>query len=274
MFLEVRRVLRDDGVLWVNYGDAYASGGRGVGMDGEDGAKQRSNAGALLGPKKAPPGLKPKDLIGLPWRIAFALQADGWYLRSDIIWHKPNPMPESVTDRPTKAHEYVFLLSKAARYFYDAEAIAEPSSGDTHSRRRDGAATPKQNAIAENGDHKQAGKGMSGNKPVTYRNARSVWTINPQPTPEAHFATFPEALVERCIKAGSRRGDCVIDPFAGSGTTLLVAERLGRDSIGIELNPDYVEIAKRRITNRDPMATKVVAPGLEQPSLFGDATEQ
>ena len=158
-------------------------------------------------------GLKPKDLVGIPWRVAFALQADGWWLRSDIIWHKPNPMPESVTDRPTKAHEYLFLLTKAERYFYDAEAVKEP-------------------AVCSS---------------TMMRNKRDVWTINTQPFPEAHFATFPEELPELCIKAGCPEGGIVLDPFAGSGTTLLVAQRLGRIGWGIELKPEYADIAARRL---------------------------
>ena len=156
--------------------------------------------------------IKPKDLVGIPWRVAFALQSDGWYLRQDIIWHKPNPMPESVQDRCTKAHEYIFLLTKSAKYFYDVDAVKEESTDDTDS----------------------------------LRNKRSVWTITTKPYKEAHFATFPPELPELCIKAGSREGDIVLDPFFGSGTTGWVAQRLGRKWIGVELNPEYIKIAEKR----------------------------
>jgi len=237
VFREVRRVLRDDGTLWLNLGDSYAAdrggtyqpaetlaGGKGgrnangtrVNRDRYDGYNPTRNAPAI--------GLKHKDLIGIPWRVAFALQADGWYLRSDIIWHKPNPMPESVTDRPTKAHEYVFLLSKSARYHYDAKAIAEEATGRNPCN-------------------------------VMPRNARSVWTITTKPFKDAHFATMPPALAERCIKAGSKRGDMVLDPFGGAGTTGLVADRLGRDATLIELNPAYAALARRRIVDDAPLLT-------------------
>jgi site-specific DNA-methyltransferase (adenine-specific) len=219
VFREVRRVLRDDGTLWLNLGDSYASGGRGGGVKGERGEKQRSNKGALLGPKRAPDGFKSKDLVGIPWRVAFALHADGWYLRSDIIWHKPNPMPESVTDRPTKAHEYLFLLAKSERYYYDIAAIREPFA-----------------------DALQSDPSANGG-----RNRRTVWTVTPQPYRGAHFAVMPEALVEPCILAGSRRGNRVLDPFAGSGTVGVVALRHGRRFIGMELNPDYCAMARHRI---------------------------
>ncbi len=283
VFREVRRVLRDDGTLWLNLGDCYA----------------RSRSAW---------GLKPKDLVGIPWRVAFALQADGWYLRSDIIWHKPNPMPESVRDRPTKSHEHVFLLSKQARYFYDADSIREPLTGRTDLMRfwkkgMEGQAKGNRND-AERVMQKDGGIG---------RNRRDVWRIATQPMPEAHFATFPEALVEPCIKAGtSERGACpkcgapwrrvtergentgkngrydasettlrndaakhsgrigetpvytvgwqpsctcgceetipcvVLDPFAGSGTVNLVAHGLGRSSVGIELSGEYIDIIKSR----------------------------
>ena len=244
VFSEVRRVLADDGTLWANLGDSYAAGGRGGGMEGERGEKQRSNQGALLGPKKAPEGLKPKDLVGIPWRIAFALQADGWWLRSDIIWAKPNPMPESVTDRPTKAHEYLFLLAKAERYYYDAAAIAEPSV--------DPPGVSRGGALARFGRDEKliAANAHRGDKIPTSngsRNRRSVWTIATQPFTEAHFAVMPEALVEPCILAGSAPGDLVLDPFAGSGTVGVVALRHGRRFIGIELNPEYVTMARRRV---------------------------
>lgn len=249
VFREVRRVLHDGGTLWLNLGDSYTSGGRGGGMDGDRGEKQRSNQGALLGPKRAPPGLKDKDLVGIPWRVAFALQADGWWLRSDIIWAKPNPMPESVTDRPTKAHEYLFLLSKSARYYYDADAIREPSlpvpvsainRPDWTAREKDGIA--RESFRMDRREYHPLG-----------RNSRSVWTIATSPYPEAHFATFPPELPRRCILAGSKEGDTVLDPFAGAGTTGLVANRLGRAFIGIELNPKYVELARARLEADAPL---------------------
>ena len=255
VFREVRRVLRDDGTLWLNLGDSYAGGNyRGGGID--TASEQRSNFGTtdfMATKANVPPGLKPKDLVGIPWRVACALQADGWYLRSDIIWSKPNPMPESVTDRPTKAHEYVFLMSKAARYYYDAEAIAETSIFGPGSR-----------ADKDRGDF--AGKwsdvpGKEAFRSISQtRNRRTVWTIPTQPYPDAHFATYPEKLVEPCVLAGCPAGGTVLDPFTGSGTTGSVACRLGRNFIGVELNPEYAEMAERRIApHRDQMQI-VVAP--------------
>jgi DNA modification methylase len=191
--------------------------------------------------------LKHKDLVPIPWMVALALQADGWYLRSDIIWHKPNPMPESVTDRPTKSHEYVFLLTKAERYYYDAEAIAEPTEG----RELFGNSRKLVHADRQDCERRDMTPNFS-------RNARSVWTITTAPYPEAHFATFPEALPERCIKAGSKEGDTVLDPFCGSGTTGAVAMRLGRNFIGIELNPTYAELSRKRIGSALPMFSQEV----------------
>ena len=260
VFREVRRVLADDGTLWLNLGDSYAAdrGGTtppaetlagGVGGWAENG--ERTNRGRKDGynPTRNAPamGLKHKDLIGIPWRVAFALQADGWYLRSDIIWHKPNPMPESVKDRPTKAHEYVFLLSKRERYYYDAGAVAEPGVEPERQRNdRIGGA---------NGHTVRHSPGAVVGASVT-RNARSVWTIATQPYPEAHFATFPEELPSRCIRAGSAPGDTVLDPFGGSGTTGAIAVGLGRAAILCELNPAYVELARQRI---GPMLCEVAA---------------
>jgi len=212
VFREVRRVLRDDGTLWLNLGDSYA------------GSTMTAN-------------LKQKDLVGVPWRVAFALQADGWWLRQDIIWHKPNPMPESVRDRCTKAHEYVFLLTKSERYFYDAEAVSEESVG----RERFGNWIKGQPCPDRQDNHRQD---MT---PTTTRNRRSVWTVTTKPYSGAHFAVMPPDLVEPCIRAGCPEGGTVLDPFAGSGTTLAVAAELGRNAIGCELNPDYIELAERRI---------------------------
>jgi site-specific DNA-methyltransferase (cytosine-N4-specific) len=220
-------------------------------------------------------GLKDKDLVGIPWMVAFALRAHGWWLRSDIIWSKPNPMPESVTDRPTKAHEYLFLLAKSSRYYFDQEAIREPETGELHDRTRKTRATENQKCAptelvsgirrSKMPDGWDTGRGAHGTihrggresgAPAeirTGRNKRSVWTIPTQPYPEAHFATFPEALVEPCIAAGTKPGDTVLDLFAGSGTVGVVALRAGRDFIGIELNPEYVEMARRRIEGTAPL---------------------
>ncbi len=257
VFREVRRVLADDGTVWLNLGDSYANiagtgrqGASGMLAGGVDGCV-RSLMNKQSGAKAIPDGLKQKDLVGIPWRVAFALQADGWYLRSDIIWSKPNPMPESVTDRPTKAHEYIFLLTKAARYYYDADAIAEPLArvwGDNNigpgNRINTGVMEGKVLGRATNPHG-----GLARTKPNTDtgRNKRSVWHVATQPYPEAHFATFPEALIEPCILAGSRPGDTVLDPFSGSGTTGVVALKRGRNYIGIELNPAYIELARKRI---------------------------
>lgn len=251
VFREVRRVLADDGTLWLNLGDSYAMSTKGSSGKGD---KQVSNAGTLLADRRwrISDGLKAKDLVGIPWRVAFALQADGWYLRSDIIWHKPNPMPESVTDRPTKAHEYVFLLSKSERYFYDAKAIAEPcavmpdpsatmNNRDTGRRKSDeGNNGRSQQAIGSEAERRdQVGSNFNNNprlRTATQRNARTVWTIATQPYSGAHFATMPPQLAQRCILAGSKVGDAVLDPFMGSGTTGMVAEQLGRRWLGCDLS--------------------------------------
>jgi DNA modification methylase len=223
VFREVRRVLRPDGTLWLNLGDSYATGAGAMNTTDPKAAGRLREASGITQPNRRPiPGLKPKDLVGIPWMVAFALRSDGWYLRSDIIWAKNNPMPESVRDRPTKAHEYLFLLSKS------------PNGGNGHE-----------------GGYSHAGQGSSTRKfgaDPTTRNARSVWTINTKPYREAHFATFPEELPRRCILAGSKPGDTALDPFGGAGTTELVATKLGRACVSIELNPAYVEIATRRNT--------------------------
>lgn len=257
VFAEVRRVLRDDGTLWLNLGDSYAGGGNYRGVNSEDSltSKQASNRGAkglsqALGSAGKDSGVAPKNLIGIPWRVAFALQADGWYLRSDIIWHKPNPMPESVTDRPTKAHEYLFLFSKAPKYYYDAEAIMEESIyGDHHAKYQGTYARHKivamQNNGALNGDQYQEGLRRPAVNPM-HRNRRSVWTVPTSPYSEAHFATFPPDLIKPCILAGCPVGGTVLDPFGGSGTTGMVALELGRSAVLIELNPEYVKLAERR----------------------------
>ncbi len=310
VFREVRRVLRDDGTLWLNYGDCYYTGGRGspdadANRIKDPNSMQASHSASAIGcaaNRRDIKGMKPKDLVGMPWRIAFALQADGWYLRSDIIWSKPNPMPESVRDRPTKSHEYVFLLTKRPRYFYDADAVRETAE---YGRCEWPAMQFKGGDLTRH--HGTKGNHTGNNDPSAGRNRRTVWEIATQPMPDAHFATFPEALVKPCIKAGtSERGACpecgapwrrsilsqssgsgdhravpgqnkpftiprgeylrstigweptctcggdpvpciVLDPFGGSGTVAKVARDLGRSSILIEINPEYVQIAKKRL---------------------------
>jgi len=245
VFRDIRRVLKPTGTVWMNLGDSYT--GSGVHPGGGD--IQKGNIGATnttLPPKKGK-NLKPKDLVGIPWRVAFALQADGWYLRSDIIWSKPNPMPESVTDRPTKAHEYIFLLTKSPKYYYDADAIREPSSHAGAVISLGEKSFAKRQALGANVS--PSGNGLSDTYVVPDgRNKRSVWEIATQPYPEAHFATYPEKLVEPCILAGCPKDGTVLDPFAGSATTLAVAQRLGRKGIGIELNSEYIELAINRLT--------------------------
>lgn len=315
VFREVRRVLKPDGVCWVNLGDSYANGDTGIGRG------------------KRNTGIKPKDLVGIPWRVAFALQADGWWLRQDIVWSKPNPMPESVTDRCTKSHEYVFLLTKSARYYYDAEAIKEravaESPGDFDGgpqRGRDGrnvndgrnyriGAKGNANGFrggayvngatfdnAEGGKRTRRGNRKAGNKSHKYvdqyeaedgqqhrtkagmmkvaetewasRNKRSVWTVATAPFSEAHFATFPPALIEPMILAGSKRGDTVLDPFGGSGTTGLVADRLQRNAVLIELNPEYAAMAERRINgDRGGLLDAMEAHNSPMEALWQEAAE-
>jgi len=282
-----RQLLADDGTLWLNMGDSYAA-------NRSYQVSDNKNPGAIaMGHQsrtRPPEGLKRKDLIGIPWRLAFALQADGWYLRQDIIWHKPNPMPESVTDRCTKAHEYLFLLTKRERYYFDQDAILEPVSLNTHARvsqnvaeqigseRANGGAKTNGNmnavwrkpgntervrdvGIGGNARPRKAAPNCSGIKnnesfdsALTImpdkRNKRSVWTIPTESYSEAHFATFPKALVEPCILAGSRPGDIIFDPFLGSGTVAQVAQRLGRHWIGCELNPEYIDLQHDRTRQR------------------------
>jgi DNA modification methylase len=317
VFREVKRVLSDDGTLWLNLGDSYS--GYGKGPAGNLGAKNNERHLEHKHSAIVPEGLKPKDLVGIPWRVAFALQADGWFLRQDIIWAKPNPMPESVTDRCTKSHEYIFLLSKSAKYYYDNEAIKEPTlTNDTSIRDRD-------NTRLNNTPGRTHMNGLKNNNYET-RNKRDVWTINTKPFKGAHFAVMPEALVEPCVLAGtseagacamcrkpyvriiekgeiaeretrdhlvnvipgrdkpsrmqskhmlaipkstvgwSQACDCetsdvvpctVLDPFTGSGTVAVVSLRLGRSFVGVELNPEYAEIAEKRITDSNPLFNQV-----------------
>lgn len=288
VFRGVRRVLRNDGTLWLNLGDGYAGANRG----GYAGGKSRLD-GSTKGQDQSriarracrlPRGLKTKDLLGIPWAVAFALRSDGWYLRADIVWHKPNALPESVGDRPTKAHEYLFLLAKSPRYFYDADAIREPVTGNAHSRGRGlnpkavlGAAGSRQNASwsAATADGGRRGyrsgnkarvvaQGELGRRPATdhlgynvpweetdgRRNCRSVWSVPSEPYQGEHFATFPSKLIEPCVLAGSRPGDLVLDPFFGSGTTGEVAEKHGRRWIGFDISEKYGELAKQRTAQR------------------------
>ena len=249
VFREVRRVLRDDGTLWLNIGDSYnAHPGQRKETD-KAGGKQQSVRGSTAAPSRSVSGCKPKDLIGIPWMLAFALRADGWYLRQDIIWHKPNPMPESVRDRCTKAHEYVFLLSKSERYYFDSEAMREPASDNPVSaarRNRADFSTVGTKAIQGTG-YGQSGKGLNAEHKGETRNRRSVWTVATRPYKGAHFATFPPALIEPCILAGCPVGGTVIDPFGGSGTTAGVAVKHGRNAILCELNPEYAELIPARV---------------------------
>ena len=306
IFDEVWRVLADDGTLWLNLGDSYAGGGRGGNPGNSTHWKKGTNAGSLVAPSPIPNGLKSKDMVGIPWRVAFALQSQGWYLRQDIIWAKPNPMPESVTDRCTKSHEYLFLLTKSARYLCDMEAIAEPIAESSVSRlaqdlesqqgsaRVPGKTNGTMKAVSRsswNGSRFDIGKtaehqgqrmqrrtppprfggtkyGLSDDPAfATYsgneyqetgmRNKRDVWTISGQPFKGAHFAVMPEALVEPCILAGSREGDMVLDPFAGSGTVGVVALRHQRNFVGVELNPTYAEMSRARIKDDAPLLNEV-----------------
>jgi DNA modification methylase len=282
VFREVRRTLRDDGTLWLNLGDSYAHDNRGGHSGASAALDGRRNAGATHRAADArggkPRGYKHKDLIGQPWMVAFALRADGWYLRADIIWHKANPMPESVTDRPTKAHEYLFLFAKSERYYYDAAAVREPLTGGAKPRGHGVNPKAAANAVGskQNSSYSAAisgyragntkrniASGSEGDRPSDHlgrgvpwedtdglRNRRSVWTTTSQPYAGAHFATFPPALIEPCVLAGSRVGDIVLDPFFGSGTTGAVAEKHGRRWIGFDINPEYSELAKERTAQR------------------------
>lgn len=264
VFREVHRILRDDGTLWLNLGDSYASRG----LEGGDIEAKGMNAHQGRGRLNGHAVIKPKDLVGIPWRVAFALQADGWYLRQDIIWHKPNPMPESVKDRCTKAHDYIFLLTKSRKYHFDIDAIREPygknrreagmararrygydgkgSYQDWYSNRRERTTWP---ARAEDKLVKPNPRRIL--HPLG-RSKRSVWTVAPKPYKGAHFATFPPDLIKPCILAGAPVGYTVLDPFLGSGTTAAVAKECGRRYIGIELNPEYIKLAEQRIVAAEP----------------------
>lgn len=254
VFREVRRVLRDDGTVWLNLGDSYVSNGWWPGApSSQNGSISRSDKRREMGGRgiTSAPGLKAKDLVGIPWRVAFALQADGWYLRSDIIWAKPNPMPESVTDRPTKAHEYLFLLSKSARYYFDQEAVRETANAvwnpaKVWAGRMNGTAPEIGHGVELDRQRTRGFGTFHADEDRTARNLRSVWTIATRPYPGAHFAVFPPELPERCIKAGCPENGVVLDPFAGSGTVGMVANRLSRRAILIDLNPEYLRQQMRR----------------------------
>jgi DNA modification methylase len=250
VFRCVRDVLADDGTLWLNIGDSYATNpGRNNQNLAKWAAENAKGGGHRAGDLETPtrgalPGLKQKDLIGIPWMLAFALRADGWYLRQDIIWHKPNPMPESVRDRCTKAHEYVFLLSKSERYFIEPEGMQEPAIGGTPGNTKPTKGGRHYNEGAS--EHRTAANLHKVGARET-RNRRSVWTVATRPYKGAHFATFPPALIEPCILAGSRPGDIVLDPFMGSGTTAAVAIQHRRQYLGCELNADYKGLQDARI---------------------------
>jgi len=266
VFREVRRVLRDDGTLWLNLGDSYWGG---KGMNGSSKARATAeergytqSGGTVQMAKRPQDGthdtIKPKDLIGIPWRVAFALQADGWYLRQDIIWAKPNPMPESVTDRCTKSHEYIFLMAKSERYFCDMDAIKEPAvKGDCNAGARNYVGVSGRERLSQSECDRNDG-----------RNKRSVWTVASSPFSEAHFATFPPKLIEPCILAGCPVGGTVLDPFNGAGTTGLVSVMQGRNYLGIELNPEYIEMTNKRISEAVPLWAPEPVKVERPPELF------
>ena len=269
VFKEVHRVLRDDGTLWINIGDSYA--GSGHGHKEEQSGKQATNRGTRFlysTPSFVlPNGMKPKDLMGIPWALAFALRDYGWYLRQDIIWHKPNSMPESVRDRCTKNHEYIFLLSKSTNYYYDAEAISEYCVPETEKRSKYIYNFCKKGYV-----------GLDGREPIPKyqeykdkRNKRSVWTVATHCETMAHFACFPESLIIDCIRAGCPGNGIVLDPFIGSGTTAVVARKLNRNYVGFEINSDYIEIAERKLHRELGMFSEPPQPVLPQsfqPDLF------
>lgn len=279
VFAEVRRVLRDDGTLWLNLGDSYNSHPGQRTVHDKVGTKQLTNRGSNETASRKCPDFKAKDLIGIPWRVAIALQADGWWLRSDIIWHKPNPMPESVTDRPTRSHEHIFLLAKSERYYYDYESVLEPAAylGPNGAQK-----SPYAQGFGRRSEEEEGGRrlkrsreiskvhgnlpgrsdnGNACNKPdQVARNLRDVWRVQTEPFPEAHFATFPPKLIEPCVIAGCPVGGTILDPFSGAGTTGLVAKKHGRQFVGIELNPDYVAMAEKRLSQEVLQFTEPADP--------------
>jgi len=273
VFREIRRVLKKDGTVWLNLGDSYGSG-----TTGRNDVERKYSGSIGKGLEFKKPTIKrhtensPKNLVGIPWRVAFALQADGWYLRSDIIWHKPNPMPESVTDRPTKSHEYIFLLSKSPHYYYDADAIRDPTADSTKQRYKYGWNGNEYRDYPSGGKANHFSKYIGSEKSRLDTdkgaNKRDVWSVNTKSFPEAHFATFPEKLIDTCIKAGSKKNDIVLDPFSGAGTTGVVACKLNRIYIGIELNPDYAEMSKNRLA-RTVGATEEQAKEMDSDGVQG-----
>lgn len=298
IFREVRRVLKPNATLWVNIGDSSANDGKWGGMTGGKQAYLDERSLQRVGREKRFTGLKPKDLVGIPWELAFALRADGWWLRQEIIWHKLNPMPESAEDRPTRAHEQIFLLSKSKIYYYDFEAIKEPASADTHARYARGrglghkyadggpggqtiaqsyermrkpavnpkADQPQGQFIKQNSSFSAAVKDV-----VEFRNKRSVWTTSSEGFPGAHFATYPRELIAPAVLAGCPPGGIVLDPFCGSGTSGVVALALDRGFVGIELKPEYADMARKRIVDDAPLfnmeTVKALAPASEQLKL-------
>lgn len=298
VFRKVHRVLKDDGTLWLNLGDTYASAWS-CSRRSEIGLGSLENGKRSARPNRLVDGLKEKDLIGIPWMVAFALRADGWYLRQDIIWNKPNPMPESVTDRCTKSHEYIFLLTKSPRYYFNQDAIKEPAKESSVARlgqdienqqgsdRVPGKTNGRMKAVKFGGNKadgygvrsksgkewnpQQGGggngfKGHSGNRKAdgtlyVTANKKSVWTVSTKPYKEAHFATYPQDLIEPCILAGSKEGDTVLDPFNGSGTTGAVAIKHHRNYVGCELNPAYVELTNKRFSKVQPVLFSTVQEG-------------
>jgi DNA modification methylase len=256
VFREVKRVLRDDGTLWLNLGDSYYNyrPGKGQALAKQSCASNDQDLPQLCARRgNKLDGLKEKDLIGIPWRVAFALQADGWYLRQDIIWHKPNPMPESVQDRCTKAHEYIFLLSKSPKYYFDNDAVREPTATPIDGR----GSTEQRKALGHPTRYGMANRGEGWSMPSISapeggRNKRSVWTVTTKPYAGAHFATFPPELIRPCILAGCPKGGVVLDPFGGSGTTAAVANEENRNAILCELNPDYIPLINERLSKVQP----------------------
>ena len=264
VFREVKRVLRDDGTVWLNLGDSYSSGGRTTTTN----QSLRGDKDYGVTRPKPSKGIKPKDLIGIPWRVAFALQQDGWYLRQDIIWHKPNPMPESVKDRCTKAHEYIFLLSKSPKYYFDNEAIKEDSKYYGKDKRSDKGNIRYEGKRTSNKDSKAQQSFVTINPK---KNKRSVWTVTTKPFKGAHFATFPMDLIEPCVLSGCPENGTVLDPFGGSGTTGIVASNHNRKAVLIELNTEYIEIAKQRIQDQGGLFTDLEIISGDSKVLNGDS---
>lgn len=258
VFREVRRILRDDGTLWLNLGDSYMSAKNCAPPPQTQGGQRGMPSDFVPANRKDQKGLKTKDLIGIPWRVALALQADGWYLRQDIIWSKPNPMPESVEDRCTKAHEYIFLLSKKPHYYYDFEAIKEPLAESSVSRLQQNIQSQTGSTRANGGAKTNGNMKAVGNLNSGLKNKRSVWTVNAKGYKGAHFAVYPEELIQPCVLAGCPQDGTVFDPFTGSGTTAVVALKHGRNYIGTELNPEYVQIAEERIKEAVPQTLEEI----------------